>query len=74
LFILINWLDQTIYFNFVASLVDVLVALGYKPLWAIVALIILLTGMDFLVVTQAIFELKSLATDLVGALIWLRIA
>ena len=69
LIILFNWLGHTISFDFVALLVNMLVSLGYEPLWAVVALIILLTSMDFLVVAQAIFELESLATDLVGALV-----
>ena len=58
------------YFNhLVALFMDELVTLRYKSLWAIIALIIFLTCMNFLVVNQAIFELKSLSTGLVRALV-----
>jgi hypothetical protein len=60
--------------NLVALLMNEFVTFRYKPLWTIIALIILLTGMDFLVVNQAVFELKFLPTDLVRALVGLWVA
>ena len=52
----------------------VFVAFSDKSLRAVIALKFFLTGMNLFVVHQAVFELELLPTNLVWALVGLRIA